>query len=91
MNNWAYAGAIPTGDFRGSMALPREYSLREIDGEVRLVQKPVEGVEALRRQHVAVEDVSLGAASLNALRSTDTRSRSSRPSTPRRPKPRASA
>jgi sucrose-6-phosphate hydrolase SacC (GH32 family) len=66
MNNWAYAGAIPTGDFRGSMVLPREYSLREIDGEVRLVQKPVEGVEALRRQHVAVEDVSLGAASLRA-------------------------
>ena len=25
MNNWSYAGAIPTGDFRGSMTLPREY------------------------------------------------------------------
>ena len=51
------APRFPTGDFRGSMTIPRDYSLREIDGEVRLIQKPVEQLEELRREHVSVEDV----------------------------------
>ena len=28
MNNWTYGASIPTGDFRGSMTIPRDYSLR---------------------------------------------------------------
>ena len=66
MNNWTYGASIPTGDFRGSMTIPRDYSLREIDGAVRLIQTPVEELEELRREHVSVEDVTVGDGSLKA-------------------------
>ena len=66
MNNWTYGASIPTGDFRGSMTIPRDYSLREIDGAVRLIQTPVEQLEELRREHVSVEDVTVGDGSLKA-------------------------
>ncbi|WP_026617525.1 GH32 C-terminal domain-containing protein [Ensifer aridi] len=66
MNNWTYAASIPTGDFRGSMTIPREYSLREIDGEVRLIQTPVEQLKELRREHVSVNDVTVADGELKA-------------------------
>lgn len=66
MNNWDYAGAIPTGDFRGAMTIPRDYALREIDGEIRLVQTPVEQLQSLRREHVSVSDVTVAEGSLKA-------------------------
>ncbi|MBM0256233.1 GH32 C-terminal domain-containing protein [Micromonospora sp. 4G55] len=48
MNNWQYAGSIPTSPWRGAMALPREFGLKTIDGEVRLVQQPAGQPTALR-------------------------------------------
>ncbi|MDH6466289.1 sucrose-6-phosphate hydrolase SacC (GH32 family) [Micromonospora sp. A200] len=48
MNNWQYAGGIPTSPWRGAMALPREFGLATIDGEVRLVQRPVSQIRRLR-------------------------------------------
>jgi len=51
MSNWVYAGAVPTREFRGSMALPRRLELRTVDGDVRLVQQPV----AALQPHPAVE------------------------------------
>src|SRR5690606_36730772 len=44
MNNWLYAGETPTAGWRGAMTLPRELALRTVDGEVRLVQRPVASV-----------------------------------------------
>ena len=41
MNNWRYAADIPGGEFRGSMTLPRRLTLRDRDGDLRLVQRPV--------------------------------------------------
>lgn len=41
MNNWLYAADIPGGEFRGSMTLPRRLTLRDRDGDLRLVQRPV--------------------------------------------------
>lgn len=48
MNNWQYAGATPTGDWRGSMTLPRRLQLETVEGAVRLTQSPVEGMVTLR-------------------------------------------
>lgn len=48
MNNWQYAGSIPTAPWRGAMALPRQYALKTVDGEVRLVQQPVTQLTSLR-------------------------------------------
>ncbi|TDB79030.1 glycoside hydrolase family 32 protein [Micromonospora sp. KC721] len=48
MNNWQYAGIIPTSTWRGAMSVPREMGLRTIDGKLRLVQQPVAGLNQLR-------------------------------------------
>ncbi|GAA4563428.1 hypothetical protein GCM10023176_07350 [Micromonospora coerulea] len=48
MNNWQYAGSVPTAPWRGAMALPREFALRTVDGEVRLVQSPADQLTTLR-------------------------------------------
>ena len=41
MSNWDYAAATPATEFRGSMTLPRRLSLRERDGALVVVQRPV--------------------------------------------------
>jgi len=47
MNNWQYAQGIPTSSWRSAMSIPRTMSLRDVDGEVRLMQRPVD-VDSLR-------------------------------------------
>ncbi|WP_052207070.1 glycoside hydrolase family 32 protein [Sinomonas humi] len=46
MNNWDYARSLPTSPWRGSMALPREATLRTRAGRVVLEQRVVPGLEA---------------------------------------------
>jgi fructan beta-fructosidase len=48
MNNWNYAGAIPTDPWRSAMSVPRELALQTIDGQARLVQRPVRELHSLR-------------------------------------------
>lgn len=48
MSNWNYAGGTPTSPWRNAQTLPREWSLRTIDGKVRLVQEPIDAIERLR-------------------------------------------
>ncbi|MET7597447.1 GH32 C-terminal domain-containing protein [Streptomyces sp. NPDC005496] len=48
MNNWDYGGAIPTAPWRGAQSVPREMTLRSIDGRPRLTSKPVRSLESLR-------------------------------------------
>lgn len=38
MSNWRYAHDVPTSPWRGAMSLPREITLRTVDGAPRLVQ-----------------------------------------------------
>lgn len=60
INNWAYAGALPTHPWRGEMSLPRYLELKETEnGKVRLVQKPVKELELLRKETVFYEDSSI--------------------------------
>lgn len=44
MSNWTYAGAIPTTPWRGNMSFPRTVALQTINGQIRLVQQPVEEI-----------------------------------------------
>ncbi len=48
MNNWNYAGAIPTSPWRSAMSVPRELGLRAIGGHPQLVQRPVRELRSLR-------------------------------------------
>ena len=48
MSNWQYAGSVPTEPWRGAMSLVRQVTLETIDGEVRVVQEPVNTVRSLR-------------------------------------------
>jgi levanase len=48
MNNWNYAGDIPTSPWRSAMSVPRELGLRHVDGQLRVVQQPVRDLRSLR-------------------------------------------
>ena len=48
MNNWNYAGAIPTDPWRSAMSVPRELALQIVDGQAQLVQRPVRELRSLR-------------------------------------------
>lgn len=49
MNNWAYAGSLPTGSWRGAMTVPRDVGLvRTDDAGYRLTQRPAVELQALR-------------------------------------------
>ncbi|HEY7211419.1 MAG TPA: glycoside hydrolase family 32 protein [Bryobacteraceae bacterium] len=47
MDNWQYAGKLPTNPWRGQMTFPRELSLRETPEGIRLFQNPAEQIERL--------------------------------------------
>jgi fructan beta-fructosidase len=55
MNNWEYAGDIPTSPFRGSMTLPRTCSLARVDGRMLLVQRPVGPASQAREPEPGIE------------------------------------
>lgn len=48
MNNWRYGERIPTAPWRSAQSLPRELALATIDGQPRLVQRPVQTIANLR-------------------------------------------
>ncbi|WP_273833548.1 glycoside hydrolase family 32 protein [Guptibacillus sedimenti] len=48
MSNWMYASDLPTDPWKGAMSLPREVSLKEVDGETRLIQEPAGEIESNR-------------------------------------------
>lgn len=48
MSNWDYAGNTPTTPWRSAQTFAREFTLRTIAGQVRLVQQPVANFSTLR-------------------------------------------
>jgi levanase len=48
MNNWQYAGSIPTDPWRSAMSVPRELTLRSAGSSAELVQRPVDQLRRLR-------------------------------------------
>lgn len=49
MSNWLYANIVPTLYFRNAMTLPRELSLKRIDGRIVLSSLPVKEADMLRK------------------------------------------
>ncbi|MDF9799461.1 fructan beta-fructosidase [Catalinimonas alkaloidigena] len=59
INNWQYAGEIPTTPWRSAQSLVRKLYLHEFPEGIRLTQTPVEATQKLRQQHVHDENVQL--------------------------------
>ncbi len=51
MNNWQYAGKVPTSPWRGQMTIPRKLALRTTPDGLRLVQQPIDSLEQLRHSN----------------------------------------
>jgi len=68
MNNWTYAEALPTDPWRSAQSIPRSVQVRPVDGTPRLVQKPIEELQHLREDAVALENrtIEAGTTSLDA-------------------------
>jgi len=50
VNNWFYANDIPTTPWKSAMALPRTLSVKKINNEWVLIQKPVAVTSSLRKK-----------------------------------------
>jgi fructan beta-fructosidase len=50
MNNWQYATAVPALDWRGTLSLIRELSLKRTADGLRLIQKPIPEIGSLRNK-----------------------------------------
>ena len=62
LNNWAYAGDLPTEDWHGgSDSLVRELELRTVDGLPTLVSSPVAALADLEGKAQTVHDVAVPA------------------------------
>jgi fructan beta-fructosidase len=55
MSNWQYANVVPTGTWRSAMTVPRELTLRNTPGGVRLVSRPARELASLRGESVALK------------------------------------
>ena len=56
LNNWAYAGDLPTDDWHGGAdSVVRELALRTVDGRPTLVSTPVGALDALEGEAEAIE------------------------------------
>jgi sucrose-6-phosphate hydrolase SacC (GH32 family) len=53
MNNWQYAGKVPTSPWRGQMTVPRRVSLKRFADGIGMVQQPVEALRQLREKHLS--------------------------------------
>ncbi|CCG99428.1 levanase [Fibrella aestuarina BUZ 2] len=48
LNNWAYAGDLPTTPFKGAMSLPRQIALKRTPAGLQLLQQPIAATAKLR-------------------------------------------
>lgn len=62
MSNWEYANDVPTSPWRSAMSVPRELILREAAAGLRLGQRPVRELQALRVAGQRLEDAALDRA-----------------------------
>jgi len=55
MSNWQYAADLPTHPWRGQMTVPRKLALRASPAELRLVQRPIDALDQLRKQRIILD------------------------------------
>jgi fructan beta-fructosidase len=61
MNNWDYAGLVPSAPWRGMMSVPRTVGLTEVNGNIVLTQQPVQELEILRLNNIHFENAAVSA------------------------------
>ncbi len=59
LNNWVYASSAPTSPWKGMMSIPREVKLETHNGQVKLIQKPVEELNILRKDTSSYRNTNL--------------------------------
>ncbi len=59
MSNWQYARTTPLDGWRGAFTLPREAGLLQTPNGIRLMQKPLEALETLRKSLFYAENLLL--------------------------------
>ena len=67
LNNWNYAAQVPTSPWKGIMSIPREVKLETHNGQLKLVQKPIEELKTLRKNGLSFKNTNLSVIN-NALR-----------------------
>ncbi len=59
VNNWNYANDIPTNPWKSAMSLPRNLSVKKINNDWILIQKPVSNTNSLRKGLYQLKDVPI--------------------------------
>ncbi|OAS21823.1 family 16 glycoside hydrolase [Paenibacillus oryzisoli] len=67
MSNWDYPFSFPTDGWKGQLTIPRELSLKTVNGDVILAQNPVSELSSLRGTDFSVNNVSVTPQSGNIL------------------------
>ncbi len=63
MSNWSYVNGAPTSTWRTAMTLPREYRLRTVGGQLRVVSTPVGALSTLHSgQPVTASELAVDGA-----------------------------
>lgn len=63
MDNWKYAGNLPTHPWRGQMSIPRVVTLERLSQGVRMLQSPVAELQALREKPSFMRERMISGAS----------------------------
>ncbi|XEC94389.1 GH32 C-terminal domain-containing protein [Paenibacillus tarimensis] len=62
MSNWRYPFAMPRGEWKGNMSIPRELRLRQVEGQgLKMIQEPARELQSLRGKKVSIPQQSLEA------------------------------
>lgn len=59
MNNWRYAGTLPTDNWRGNASIPRELKLKTYREGLCLVQEPVEELRRICSPLATLENITV--------------------------------
>jgi len=70
MNNWCYSANTPADDWRGTMTLPRQFTLVQTDKGIRLSQNPIPEMNSLRGKsfHFEKKTIRAGENPLEIIR-----------------------
>lgn len=69
MNNWQYGATIPTSPWRSAMSVPRQLSLKKVNGKVALLQQPQHSWRSVANHQTlkhSWKSVSKGSTSLDS-------------------------
>ncbi len=68
INNWNYANDIPTTPWKGAMSIPRNLSVKKMNNEWRLIQKPVASILTLRKKIIQLADQDIAGKKILPLK-----------------------